>query len=144
MATTYKTVGGQLTAVFDDGSSAEAAWLVDPATGVAAGVTVPGGAKYAKISASASGNNTLVAAVTDKKIRVLQYNFVVAGAVNVKFQSAAGGTDISGLKTFAAAGGGMGAGYSPVGWFETAAGALLNLSLSGAVLVGGELVYIEV
>lgn len=100
--------------------------------------------KFAKIAASSSGNNTLVAAVTAKKLRVVCYNFVVAGAVNVKFQSAASGTDLTGLKTFAAAGGGMGAGYNPVGWFETVSGELLNLNLSGAVVVGGELTYIEV
>jgi hypothetical protein len=99
--------------------------------------------KFAVISASSSGNNTLVAAVTSKKIRVLAYNLIGNGAVNVKFQSGAGGTDKTGLKYIAAAGGGICAPFSPAGWFETAANTLLNLNLSGAVAVGGELVYIE-
>ena len=100
--------------------------------------------KYAVISASSSGNNTIVAAVTSKKIRVLAYNAIAAGAVNAKFQSGASGTDITGLKTIAAAGGGLVANYNPLGWFETASGVLLNLNLSGAVLLGGELTYVEV
>lgn len=100
--------------------------------------------KFAVISASTSGNNTLVAAVASKKIRVLAYNFIGNGAVNAKFQSGAGGTDKTGLKYIAAAGGGICAPFNPVGWFETATNTLLNLNLSGAVAVGGELVYVEV
>jgi hypothetical protein len=100
--------------------------------------------KYAKIAASSSGNNTLVAAVASKKIRVLAYNIMAAAAVNAKFQDGAGGTDLTGLKYFDAAGAGISVGYNPVGWFETTANTLLNLNLSGAQAVGGELVYIEV
>lgn len=129
--------------------------LVDPETGLdyrAGGITTDavysGGAalvpKFAAISASSSGNNTLVAAVAGKKIRVLAYSLSGAGAVNAKFQSGAGVTDLSGLKYIAAAGGGVTAQFNPLGWFETVSGALLNLNLSGAVAVGGELVYIEV
>lgn len=100
--------------------------------------------KFAKIAASSSGDNTLVAAVSSKKIRVLAYNLMGNGAVNAKFQSGAAGTDLTGLKYIAAAGGGICAPYNPAGWFETAATTLLNLNLSGAVAVGGELTYIEV
>lgn len=100
--------------------------------------------KYAVIAASSSGNNTLVAGVTSKKIRVVAYNLIGNGAVNAKFQSGASGTDLTGLKYIAAAGGGISASYNPVGWFETGSGVLLNLNLSGAVAVGGELVYVEV
>lgn len=100
--------------------------------------------KFAVIAASSSGNNTLISAVTDKKIRVLAYNLIGNGAVNAKFQSGASGTDLTGLKYIAAAGGGICAPFNPVGWFETASNALLNLNLSGAVAVGGELVYVEV
>lgn len=99
--------------------------------------------KFATIAASSSGNNTLVAAVTSKKIRVLAYNFIANGTVNAKFQSGAGGTDLTGLK-YCVANGGICAPYNPVGWFETASNTLLNLNLSGAVAVGGELVYVEV
>jgi uncharacterized protein YigE (DUF2233 family) len=43
-----------------------------------------------------------------------------------------------------AANGGISAPYSPVGLFETAAGAALVLNLSGANAVSGHLVYLEV
>lgn len=99
--------------------------------------------KFAKIAASSSGDNTLVAAVTSKKIRVLAYNFSCAGTVNAKFQSGAAGTDLTGLK-YGVANSGIVAPFNPAGWFETAAGTLLNLNLSAATAVGGELVYIEV
>ncbi len=100
--------------------------------------------KFAAIAASSSGNNTLVAAVTSKKVRVLAYSLIGNGAVNAKFQSGASGTDLTGLKYIAAAGGGICAPFNPVGWFETGSNTLLNLNLSGAVAVGGELVYVEV
>lgn len=99
--------------------------------------------KFAAIAAGASGNNTLVAAVTSKKIRVFAYNFLASGTVNGKFQSGAGGTDLTGLK-YLVANAGLVAPFNPLGWFETAAGALLNLNLSGTVAVGGELVYGEI
>lgn len=100
--------------------------------------------KFATIAASTSGNNTLISAVTGKKIRVLAYNLIGNGAVNAKFQSGASGTDLTGLKYIAAAGGGICAPFNPVGWFETGSATLLNLNLSAAVAVGGEIVYVEV
>lgn len=100
--------------------------------------------KFAAIAAATSGNNTLVAAVTGKKIRVLAYKLTGSGAVNAKFQSGAGGTDLTGLEYIAAAGGGVFAGFNPVGHFETAAGVLLNINLSGSVAVGGHLTYVEI
>jgi len=100
--------------------------------------------KFATIAASSSGNNTLVAAVTSKKIRVLSAVLVGNGAVNPKFQSGASGTDLTGLFYIAAAGGGVVLPFNPAGHFETAVSTLLNLNLSGAVAVGGCLTYIEV
>ena len=99
--------------------------------------------KYAVIDHAGSGDNTLVAAVAGKKIRVLSYVFVVTGAVNVRFESGAGGTALTGVMNFDAAGKGISASYSPKGHFQTAAAALLNLELSGAVSVDGHLTYIE-
>lgn len=99
--------------------------------------------KYAPISAAVSGNNTLVAAVTGKKIRVLALSLSATGAVSAKLQSGAGGTDLTGLR-YMAANGGWELGFNKLGWFETEAGALLNLNLSGAVATGGCLVYVEV
>lgn len=99
--------------------------------------------KFAVIQASAVGNNTIIAAVTSKKLRVLAYNFIANGTVNAKFQSGAGGTDLTGLK-YCVANSGICAPFNPVGWIETASGALLNLNLSAAIAVGGEIVYAEI
>jgi hypothetical protein len=99
--------------------------------------------KFAKIDAASSGNNTLVAAVTDKKIRVLSLYMVSAGTVTVRFESGADGTALTGQSSLVANTGFV-LPYSPVGWFETAATTLLNLELSGAVSVDGALTYIEV
>jgi hypothetical protein len=99
--------------------------------------------KRALISAASSGDNTLVAGVTGKKIRVLQFALVSVTAVAVRFESAASGTAIPGVMSLGATGV-LSAGYCPVGHFETIAGELLNLELGGAVQVSGWLVYQEV
>lgn len=99
--------------------------------------------KFAVISAASSGDNTLVAAVASKKIRVLSYSLVANGTVTVRFESGAGGTALSGQMDFVA-NTGISVPFSPVGHFETAANTLLNLELSGAVEVAGHLTYIEV
>lgn len=99
--------------------------------------------KFAAIAASTSGNNTLVAAVTSKKIRVLGLYLVSNGSVNAKFQSGASGTDLTGL-AYLVANTGFVLPFNAVGWFETASNALLNLNLSNAIAVGGALVYVEV
>lgn len=104
----------------------------------------PGEVKRVAIAASSNGNNTLVAAVAGKRIRVLAYNLSAAGAVNAKFQDGAGGTDLTGLKYFAAAGAAASGPFNPLGWFETSTNTLLNLNLSSGVAVGGELVYAEI
>lgn len=99
--------------------------------------------KFATIAVSGSGNNTLVSAVTGKKIRVLNYVFMASGTVNAKFQSGASGTDLTGL-FYMVANTGASSGVNKYGHFETAAGSLLNFNLSGATAVGGHLSYIEV
>ena len=99
--------------------------------------------KFAVIDAATSGNNTLVAAVTSKKIRVLALMLVAGGTVNVRFESGADGTALSGQMQLTAQTG-FSLPHSPTGWFETASGTLLNLELSAAVSVDGMLVYVEV
>lgn len=99
--------------------------------------------KFAAIAASSSGNNTIVAAVTSKKIRVLGLKLIANGTVNAKWQSGASGTDLTGL-SYLVVNSGEVLPFSPVGWFESASGVLLNLNLSGAVAVGGHLIYVEV
>lgn len=99
--------------------------------------------KFATIAASSSGNNTVVAAVTSKKIRVLALKLLANGTVNAKWQSGAGGTDLTGL-SYLVANSGEVLPFNPAGWFETGSNTLLNLNLSGSVAVGGHLTYIEV
>lgn len=100
--------------------------------------------KRAIIDNATSGDNTLVAAVTGKRIRVLSLFVIMTGtAVTIRFESGAGGTALTGQMQ-PTQGGGFVLPFNPVGWFETAAGALLNLELSGAQSVDGCLVYVEV
>jgi hypothetical protein len=68
---------------------------------------------------------------------------IANGSVNAKWQSGAGGTDLTGL-AYLVVNSGYVLPFNPVGWFETAADTLLNLNLSAAIAVGGSLVYIVV
>lgn len=79
------------------------------------------------------GANTLVAAVSGKKIRLLSAHMVSVGANSAKFVS--GSTDIGGTFAFAA-NGGMVLDFNEHGWYETAAGEALVLNLSAATAVG--------
>jgi hypothetical protein len=99
--------------------------------------------KFAVIDVASSGDNTLVAAVVGKKIRVHQVLLVAAGAVNARFESGAGGTALTGQMNLTT-NSGFTLPFSPVGWFETASNTLLNLELSGAVSTDGVLCYTEV
>lgn len=99
--------------------------------------------KFAAIDAAASGDNTLVAAVAGKKIRVLSLAIVAAGAVVARAESGAGGTALTGQMTLGA-NAVFALPFNSEGWFETAAGQLLNLELGGAVSVDGCLSYAEV
>jgi hypothetical protein len=98
--------------------------------------------QFVKISASASGNNNVLAAVSSKRIRVLRWDLTASGAVNAKFQSNAA-TDLTGLYYFAQ-NGGIAAGFCPVGIFQTGVGETLDLNLSAAIAVGGVLTYVTV
>lgn len=99
--------------------------------------------KYAVIDAATLGDNTIVAAVTGKKIRVLAAFIVASGAVTVRFESGASGTALTGQMVMGA-NGTLALPLSSEGWFETAAGSLLNLELSAATSVDGCIVYVEV
>lgn len=103
-------------------------------------------AEFAAISGATGGNNTLVAAVSGKKIRVLSYVIVADSAVDVRFEDGADGTALSGQMKLGTStdSGGIAAPYTPRGHFETSAGTLLNMELSAAVQVSGHLTYVEV
>ena len=98
----------------------------------------------ALVSAASSGDNTLVAAVSGKKIKVLSLVLCAASAVTVALESGASGTALTGDIPLVANGNLQVVfplsepGYH---WVETAAGALLNLELGGAVQVSGCIVY---
>lgn len=102
--------------------------------------------KFAKVGAATLGNNTLINTVSSKKIRVLAALLVPAAAVNLYFDDS-NGTVLCGDSTNKiqlTANNGFVLGFSPVGWFETAAGFALRVNLSGAVALSGVLVYEEV
>lgn len=98
--------------------------------------------KNAAFDVSTLGDNEIVAAVSGKRIRVLQWGLAAGGDVDVKWKSGSS-TSISGtrpLTKYASAGGSP----SPWGRFKTGVGEALNLNLTAAVPVGGELAYVEV
>lgn len=97
-------------------------------------------------SVNGSGDNTIVAASAGRKIRVLEYMLSAASAVNAKWTSSTT-SDLTKLHYFLASGVGPHAiirPYSPFGHFETVAGELLGLNLSGAVVVTVSGLYILV
>lgn len=115
-----------------------------PTGGVSSGPTTHHLAKFAKIDAATSGDNTLVSAVSGKKIRVLAAFFTMTGtAVTIRFESGASGTALTGQMT-PSQGQTIVLPFNPLGWFETAAGVLLNLELGDAQSVDGGLVYAEI
>lgn len=99
--------------------------------------------KFVAIAAASNGNNTLLAAVVGKKIRVLAVWLSSSGTVNAKFQSGAGGTDLTGL-VYTVVNTGIVLPFNPAGWFETGVNTLLNLNLSAGVAVGGSITYVEI
>lgn len=104
---------------------------------------VPVTVKFAAIDVASSGDNTLLASVSSKKIRVLSLFLVAAGSVNVRFESGAGGTALTGQMNLVANTGFV-LPFNPGGWFETATTTLLNCELSAAISVDGSFSYIEV
>ncbi len=99
--------------------------------------------QYAAFDFENAGDNTLVAAVSGKKIRVLSLLLIPASAMDVRLEDGAGGDPLTGVmnigaKAFACMP------YNAGGWFETSAGNLLNLELGGAQQTSGCLSYVEV
>ena len=99
---------------------------------------------FAKITTAAIGSTAIVLAVPGRTIRVFGYVLVAAGAVAVKWQSAA--VDLTGVMTMAT-GVPLVCPTAPLvageraAYLETAAGEALNLNLSGGVQVSGHLEY---
>lgn len=97
----------------------------------------------AALAPASSGDNTLVAAVAATKIRVMAYSLWGASAVNAKFTSSTT-SDLTKLHYMASGELGKVFPWNPGGWFETVAGELLGLNLSGAVVCSTQLTYILV
>lgn len=99
--------------------------------------------KHAVIDFASSGDNTIKAAVSGKRILVTSLFLIAAGTVNVRFESGASGTALTGQMNLIA-NTGFALNYNEYGWFVTAKDELLNLELSGAISVDGSLSYREV
>lgn len=96
----------------------------------------------AVVAASTGGNNTLVAAVSSKKIRVIALVLVASGGANTaRLESGADGTALTGQMDLVSDGQLIWS-YNPAGWCETAASQLLNLELSAGTSVAGVLNYV--
>jgi hypothetical protein len=98
----------------------------------------------AVIAATADGDNTVVAATSGKKIRVLGYGLSTTTAGTVQWKSGAS-TAKSGAMEFVDAGGIAPGTFDPAGggfWFETAAGEALVLSTSAGLDANGHLTYL--
>lgn len=98
--------------------------------------------RYAIIDHNTSGDNTVIAAVAGKSLKVLSYSMTATGSVTARWESGAGGTALSGQMTMAT-GVPIVCNGAPYGCFQTGVGALLNLELSGAVSVDGHITYVE-
>lgn len=96
-------------------------------------------ARFAVISGNA-GDVTAVAAVTGKKIRVLSYYIRQSAAGTVRFESAAGGTALTGVMVTTTGDLVVEGAFNPMGHFETVAGELLNVE-AGTGAVMGHLTY---
>jgi hypothetical protein len=99
--------------------------------------------KHGVIDAASSGDNTLKAAVSGKRILVTSLFLIADGTVTVRFESGASGTALTGQMQLLEATG-FALNYNEYGWFVTAKNELLNLELSDAVSVDGSFSYREV
>lgn len=100
----------------------------------------------AAISAASSGDNTIIAAAgASTKNKILSVMLIAAGAVDVRFESGAGGTALTGVISLMTNSGFiLPAPANPDNhWFQTADNALLNLELSAAVQVSGCITYYQ-
>jgi len=99
--------------------------------------------RRAAITAAGIGNNTIVAAVTDRRIRVMSLLLIPDGTASqtIQFESGAGGTALTGIMDTGTTQNPIVLPYSEEGWMETLVGALLNMDLGVAGDVTGMLTY---
>lgn len=98
--------------------------------------------KWSKINATASGDNTVLTAVTSMKLRILGIAFTCSNNVEIVFKS--GSNTLIDAMSFAKYGG-LAENSQPGGrWAETNAGEAFIMNLDGAVNVRGRVYYVEV
>jgi hypothetical protein len=98
--------------------------------------------KQADISISASGDNTVVAAVSGRPIKVHQIFLVANAAVNVKFKDGAS-SDLNATAINLSSGGAITLQYTGQPWWVTTVGNAFIINLSGAVACTGRVYYTE-
>ena len=94
------------------------------------------------VNATSSGDNTVVAAVPDNRIRLIACHLHGNGDVNVSWKSGAA-TTLAAAMPLGVKGNGFVLPHAPTGeyWQRTASGEALGLHLSAAVAVTGSLIY---
>lgn len=97
--------------------------------------------RFASVNATADGDNTLVAAIVGRKIRVINYVLYASATGAANFTSGAGGTVLARCLP-AVNGGASFAGDENSPAFETAAGAALVLNNGAGVDILGHLTYV--
>ncbi len=97
--------------------------------------------KFAVINAASGDNEIVAAGSAGVKIRVLSVVCISSGTSDCRFESAAGGTALTGVMKLVA-NSGFAPGYCPVGHFETADNAALSLECTGDI--DGWISYVEV
>lgn len=97
--------------------------------------------QYAAIAASSSGDNTLIAAVSSKKIYVYAFELSFSGTVNAKFTDGASGTNVGGLYYGVANAGAANAVTPPSYLWAGSTNTALIINLSAGVAVGGAIRY---
>lgn len=118
--------------------------MSNPATNsyeVSGAVTTSSGltdVKRAFATGATIATHQLVAGVTGKKIRVLQFFATTVDGLNLTFKSAS--TTIS--ANIAAAG--IMSSYCPHGWFQTAEGEALGFAIDAAESTSVQVIYVEV
>lgn len=138
-------VQGNVPLAENNSTGAATTFKIDNATGGVI-VTDSGGSattlSLALISASASGDNTIIAASGVLTIKIYHINLITAGDVNVRFKSGAG-TNKSGLYTFLA---NQGIALDPPisnPVITCTAGDAFVINLSSAVAIGGFCLYTQ-
>jgi hypothetical protein len=98
--------------------------------------------RYAQIDTTTTGDQTVVAAVSGKRILVCALVLNPAAETDITFKS--GSTEVVDFGGFRGTDEppGLGLSFNPHGYFETAAGQALVMNVNGAVAVRGLVNYI--